>query len=171
MPIWITSLEMSGSSLVWTGATDTDPEIFFWNMNDGIVRQITDNNSGDYWPVISGSHLAWQGSDGDNEIYYLDVSSCSFPVVTATATHTATATLTSTATATDTASPTATATSTHTATANSDGYSYANIDLYTDGDFYGNSYSNAYRNFDEYADSDGDAYRDGDIDQHSDTGE
>jgi hypothetical protein len=57
--------------VVWTAddALGGDFEIFLWRK--GVVTQITDNNTADYFPVNAGPKIAWLGSDGhDDEVMF-----------------------------------------------------------------------------------------------------
>jgi hypothetical protein len=79
---------ISGSNVVWVQCDDAthwpcqngDYEIYFWDGSIPIVPiNITDDDTDDMSPDISGSNVVWQSWDGnDSEIFFWDGS---FPIV------------------------------------------------------------------------------------------
>ena len=75
----IEGLQISGNTLVWqmldTSApsiNDWDLEIFTYDIVQGTLRQITDNNVDDSAPQVGGDLIAWTTTygNGQTEIYY-----------------------------------------------------------------------------------------------------
>lgn len=67
--IWSESPQVDGNLSVYSKSDGTDREIFL--QNDKLLsKQITNNNSSDTYPRISGSTLVWVGGEGTGaEIY------------------------------------------------------------------------------------------------------
>jgi hypothetical protein len=92
----------------WSEQIGPDGEIFLWDGSD--ITQITDNETDDVAPDISGSNVAWRCHDGNDwEICMTDVSTPT-PTPTVTPTGTPSPTPTPTGTPTGTPAPTPTPT-------------------------------------------------------------
>ena len=69
------SPETDGKSIVWTGYTGGDAEIYYHDIDTNRTRQITNNSASDTSPQVDGDFIVWKSAeDGDNEIYLYQIS-------------------------------------------------------------------------------------------------
>ena len=62
---------IKNASLVWQGKFNGNWEIFFYNTETQVYRQVTNNDSDDMWPETDGDWITWLGN---GQIFVYDIS-------------------------------------------------------------------------------------------------